>query len=194
MSNEKDTDHFGAEIAAIMRAIAETADRDSLTIFRSVADSPSLAAAAAAARRGDVERFNLEVSPIDKAINGLLMSVLPDARDAHFLFRQSAFIERHYRGVIQKYEGSVCCADKSRNVMRALCVFLISGTEIVFDRTAQYTFNQPMRVFVEHAEIVDFFNALKRFYYGDPMPYLRALETITARMKQAAPSDAEQVK
>lgn len=181
MTSDADIGSFSAEFGAALRKIAEAADGDSLAVFRSVAGSPRLAAAAAAARRGDIDRFNLELSPIDKTINGLLMSALPDARDAHFLFRQSQFVERHYRYVIQKVEGPASCADKSRNVMRALFAFLTTGAEIVFDHTQDDTFNQPTKVFVNHAEIVNFFDALKRFYYGDPASYLRALDAIAAR-------------
>lgn len=191
MTSDVDAGSFGAALGCVLRSIANAADKDNLAAFHSVADSPGMAAAAAAARQGDIDRFNLEMNPIEKTIDGLLMSALPDARDAHFLLRQSRFIERHYRNLIQKYEGSACCADKSRNIMHKLFAFLTKRTEIAFDRTAQYTFNQPTRVFVDHAEIVDFFEALKRFYYGDSTAYLRTMEAITARMKQDAPNEGQ---
>ena len=181
MTSEIDAGSFSAELGAMLRGVLDTADRDDVAVFGSVAAAPCMATATAAVHNGDFEGFRLELSPIDRAINGLLSSALPGARDAHFLFRQSKFVERHYRHVIQRVEGSSCCADKARTILHALLIFLTTGKEIALDYTPQDAAHLPVNVFADHAEILDFFVALKRFYYGDPNPYLRVLGDIAAR-------------
>lgn len=65
--------------------------------------------------------------------------------------------------------------------MRALLRFYTEGREISLDRTQQYTFHLPRTVLCEHAEIVEFFQALRSLYYGLPDSYIACLARMSTR-------------
>ena len=135
-----------------------------------------------------VIHFSL-IYPLSLTIDGLLAHELPGSSEAQFLYKHSQFVENHYQRLIEEFEGAPCCADKSRTIMRSLSDFLKSGQQISFDYGQQYTYHLPKSVFTTQGEIVEFFNALYRLYYGNFKPFIDAVQRIESRMaalKQAS--------
>lgn len=72
--------------------------------------------------------------------------------------------------------------------MRSLADSLRNGKQISFDYGQQYTYHLPKMVFKTHVEIIEFFNALYRLYYGNFKPFIDAvhrIENAMSALKQA---------
>lgn len=110
--------------------------------------------------------------PHEEYIDGLIRSKITKDSDAAFILEQSEFIERYFLNWIQKIEGSACCADKSRTIMRRLFNFYKDGEQIVFDYDQEYTFHLPKIVFRTHGEIIQFYEAVKSLWCGNAEKYI----------------------
>lgn len=167
-----------APIQDVITAILDNADKDKMALFASLQDHPLLKEAQAFARDGQPERFLYALPyPLERVVDGLLQTVLPGKREAHFILRQYRFLNLHFQKVIQRREGFGCSADKSRTILDRLLQYYLTGDEIVFDPNEGYTFGHPTTVFTTHREIVEFFEGLYGLYYGNPEGYLKALES-----------------
>ena len=135
--------------------------------------------AQAFARNGQPERFLYALSyPLERVVDGLLQTVLPGKREAHFILKQYQFLNVHFQKVIQRRDGFCCSGDKSRTILDRLLQYYLTGKEVAFDPGEQYTFGHPTTVFTAHREIVEFFEGLYALYYGNPELYLKALPAI----------------
>lgn len=159
----------------------ETKSRES---YREVAENAAMKAASEAIRAANPERFYFGLTyPMNQQVDGLFAQEFPETTpDFRFLFKHSDFVKSHLRGIFEKFEGSACCADKTRTLMRALAVFLRDGKPIAFDYAQEYTFHLPARVLKSHDEIFTFFKAVQRLYYGRFDMYVEALSVMHARM------------
>ena len=92
--------------------------------------------------------------PFENFIDGFVRCRISENKEVSFLIKHSCFGERYFRKMIQKIEGSACCADKSRTIMKRLIDFYKTGKMIEFDYTGEYTFHLPTTIFKEHDEIV----------------------------------------
>ncbi|MHB1630686.1 MAG: hypothetical protein ACYCQL_00530 [Acidithiobacillus sp.] len=135
--------------------------------------------AQAFAREGQPERFRYAlIYPLERVVDGLLQTVLPGKREAHFILKQYQFLKVHFQKVIQRRDGFGCSGDKSRTILDRLLQYYLTGKEVVFDPGEQYTFGHPTTVFTTHREIVEFFEGLYALYYGNPELYLGALKNV----------------
>lgn len=125
----------------------------------------------------DYDTFYLSVIyPFNNFIDSFIRSEISNNHDVRFLMKQSQFVKCHFEKIINEIDGFGCCADKSRTIMKRLIKFYTDGTEIVFDYEDQYTFHLPKNVFTTHDEIVTFYTAIKRLYYGHTEDFLRFRE------------------
>lgn len=147
-----------------------------------------------AAHAGDFDKFYFSLQyPVAQVIEGLLAVEFPsDGFEARFLFQNSQFVECHIRGLIEKYEGRGCAADKTHAVMSAILLFLRTGKEIAFDYTQEYTFHLPKKVFKDHQLTMQFFKSLPHLYYGKPDLYLAALLSIQLAADQTVAATTSQ--
>ena len=172
------TEHSIAPIQDVITEILGNVDSDKMALFASIQNHPLLQEAQAFARNGQPERFLYALPyPLERVVDGLLQTVLPGKREAHFILRQYRFLNLHFQKIIQRREGFGCCADKSRTILHRLLQYYQTGNEIVFDSNEEYTFGHPTTVFTTHREIVEFFEGLYGLYYGNPEGYLKALES-----------------
>jgi hypothetical protein len=179
-------DSFNTLIAALCSGFEEEQKQH----YEKVAMLPAVHAATLAVRINDFESFDSQLlRPFEDVVDGLLASELPSCEDAQFLFKHSQFIERHVEAIIRQYEGAPCCADKARTVVRHLLGYWKSGDVITFDYTQKYTFHLPEKVLVTHDEIVQFFDALKRLYYGNVSPLLTVHLNMANRLNGAHASN-----
>ena len=129
--------------------------------------------------RRDIQGFHRStVRPLEEFLDALLEREIPDSPDARFIFANSRFVENSFRNAISRVEGMSCCADKARTVVRKLLEFHLTGTEVSYDRTQQYTFHLPTTVFTTHGEAVRFLTALRHVHAGNPVPLVEALAAI----------------
>jgi hypothetical protein len=178
------TDSILAEsIKNVLGGLITSLESESLESYEAVASVPIVQEATEKVRQGDLEGFYYSfICPLSVMVDGLLAQELPQSPEAQFLFKHSQFVERHFENLIKKYEGSACCADKSRTILESLLRFLKTGEEISFDYTQKYTYHLPELVFKTHGEIVEFFSALHQLYYGKTTPLLEATQRIYSRV------------
>jgi hypothetical protein len=130
----------------------------------------------------DPEEFYFMILyPWKKFVKGLLKTQLKDDNEVIFIFQNYTFIEANFQKLINDIEGMACCADKSGTLIKKLIKFYMTGETIQFDHTAKYTFNLPKVVFTDHDEIVEFYEALKSFHYGDGTKYIAALNNVLTK-------------
>ncbi len=126
-----------------------------------------------------VEEFYLGlIYPHEQFISGLIKSEISNNRDVIHLFKNSNTIEHHFRYWIEKKEGSACCADKTRTILKRLVKFYKTGEKIEFDYTQEYTFHLPKVVFKTHESIINFYEGVKHLQYGNPIAYLNEINAL----------------
>ncbi|MDH4275844.1 MAG: hypothetical protein OEW08_12480, partial [Gammaproteobacteria bacterium] len=172
-------------IKHVLESMLDAFADNSREAYCAVAENSTVAKALTFAKKGDYESFYLTLCyPIDLAIDGLLAEVTA-SDEAKFLFKYSEFVERHYRRLIELCEGSACCADKSRTIMRALLSFYVTGEKIQFNLDQTFTYHLPQTIFTTHEEIVAFFRGLHLLHYGRPETYLQCMISILSLVKRA---------
>ena len=115
------------------------------------------------------------VRPAEKYWSGFIRTELSENKEMDFFLIHSSFIENNFRYWIEKKEGSACCSDKSRAIMKRLYYWFKEDREIVFDKDEEYTYHHPKVVFTTHDEIVSFYDSLHYLHYGNPNHYLSIL-------------------
>jgi len=170
-----------SDITNVLEAILAGARSENAAEAEKVSSNSSVQAALECLRCGDLDGFYFGLMyPIESVIDGLLSRELNSPR-AEFLAKNLTFVEQNFQKLIVRYEGSPCCADKSRTIMRSLLKFFATGEEISFDRTQKYTYHLPKYIFTTHSEIFEFFESLRGLYYGDSQDYLRVILSIHKR-------------
>jgi len=125
------------------------------------------------------DKFYMSITyPISKVMNSLLRSKfdtrVSDSYKLKFMYTNYDFIEHHFTSVIKLVETFVCCADKSRSVIRRLDTFFKTGKEITWDKKPE-SYWIPDKVFLTHEDILEFYNSLMNLYYGNSEPYIKFL-------------------
>ena len=100
------------DISTVLTAIFNGVEEESKASFELVASIPSVKRAVDCVRNGNCTGFYFALMyPISNMVNGLLAKELPNSPDAQFLLKNSRFIENHFKKLIEKLEGSACCAE-----------------------------------------------------------------------------------
>jgi hypothetical protein len=168
------------DIAKVFAGLLDGIAHDNAQAYIQFAQYPAVVAVVASAKKGNPEALRALQQPFEKILDGLIAREVSENFKARFLLLHSQYVLWQFRRVIEQLEGSACCADKAKTILRSLLRFFLTGEKIVFDRNQQYTFHLPESVFAEHAEIVRFFDALCTLYHGDPAPYVDMLSTLSA--------------
>lgn len=124
----------------------------------------------------DLLLYNLEdkvIRLIESGKEGYELS-----HDAKFLYMKIKFVKHQFRSVIEKTEGSCCSADKVRSILSVIKADVVDGKVKEFDYDGEYTFHLPDKVFKTHDDIMRFFRAIKRLYYGNPVDYMMELQRL----------------
>lgn len=177
-----------SDIAAVLGGMLGAMEGESKDAFAAFSETPAAQAAIAAIRAGDTKRFYFAWQyPVSRVIDGLLATEFPGkSQDIRFLFRESQFVEGHIRGLIEKFEGGACAADKTRTVMRTILRYLKTGKEIGYDYGQEYTFHLPQRVLTDHQTTLDYFKALQSLCYGRPEPFFHAYLAVQNKLRNEA--------
>ncbi len=179
-------------IAAVIDALVGRVYANEALALREVAGGPAVEGAAQCLRSGDLSGFDRHLSdPVGMVARGLLAQMLPGRHDAWFLVLNRRFIKAHFRWVIERKEGSGCCADKTRAIVHRLFRLLAFDEPVVFDPDALFTFHYPKTVFAVQGEIVEFFRALRGLHHGNPSGYLSVMHRILSGTPQAGSPSAD---
>lgn len=178
---------FGQSIASVLHGIVAESDARDIAAFQ---ESRIGVDALAAAKNGDVAEFKRAVHTHQRALDGLLHLAWPqrDQFRIRFLFGNLAFVDNHIRALFVAREGSCCCADKTRAVIRQLVGFLNGGPNISFAGIVSYA--RPQRVLSTHEDVLSFFDALLHLHAGRPERYLEnmaAMNALSAEDSQPRP-------
>ena len=160
-------------------------DRQNLARAEAVMNIPQVQKAREQLDKGDFRGFYFALLyPLSNMVDGLLTMQFPHNSKAQFLFRNSSFVENHLKKLFETYEGLYACADKARTVMRELLRFFMTGEEICFHYEGTYTYHLPNRVLTSHGEIVRYFNAVERLFYGQYEDYLTVMNGMAELPRQ----------
>lgn len=178
-----------------LSSIFDALTKNSAEGFNAVRDVPLIKKAFELAQNGRYEEFYFALQyPFDEMVDALIDSAVPHGQQARFLMKHSQFVEGQFEKIIEKTEGSACCVDKSRFIMRSLLRHFADGKDIHFDHSQEYTYHLPKKVFTNHAQIVGFFDGVMRLYYGQYEPYIKALSVVLDSAKASAENTSEPAK
>lgn len=167
-------------IETVVNGILDFAAKEDARAFNAVASNEVVKRALGHASEGRYEEFDFELlHPYEQVVDGLLAGIT-NSSEAQFLLKHGQFVERHFNRLIEKYEGSPYCSDKSRTIMRSLIRFHIGDKPIQFNYEQEYTCHLPKKIFTTHDMIVEFATGLHRLFYGNPERYLAALQGVIA--------------
>lgn len=167
--------------------------KKALSILAKYGEEPEVQEAAEALRSLDYKKFGFSLLRHHKRISETLIEKeLGDNPRLTFLLINQDYVSRHVRNLFVDIEGSACCADKERTVMRSLIKHFYKGERIEFNYLGEYTYHLPQIVLRDHESLVAYFEALYGLYYGNPKAYMLEMLKIT-QAAQAARSvrDAE---
>lgn len=94
---------------------------------------------------------------------------------ADFIFTNYNFLEHNIRELCALREGSSCCADKSRHIIRMYLKYAISG-EIPEFKPEEEHYWKPN--FGDNKMWIDFCEGLYRLYYGHAQEYFAAYQSL----------------
>lgn len=172
-------------IEAIFSSVLQKENDAAQEALAACVDDPAIAEAQEALRTHDFGRFRSSIlREQGRVVSALIKSVFGDNHRLAFLFEQQGFVGAHIRNLFVDFEGSSCCADKERTVIRALSEYFHTGKPIAFDYDAEYTYMLPEIVLRDQESILAYFDALYGLYHGNPKAYLTEMLRM-AKLAQA---------
>jgi len=164
-----------SELVGFLEAFKGSMSDDNKNLYKKIIESSEISGFT-----GYEEFYFAIIYPFDNFIDGFVQSEISDNEDVIFLMRNSQFIENNFQELIVNKEGSACCADKSRTIIKRLIEFYITGEKIEFDYEAKYTYHLPKTIFKSHDHIVSFYKGLQGLFYGKNEKYLQSLRLVLA--------------
>lgn len=153
-------------IKKFLNSLSNKIDDDNIELYEKIIDSSKIE------YFNNPEEFYFTILyPWEQFISGYLKTELNANEDIEFIYKNSKYIQRHFTNLFREHEGYVCCADKSKTIIEGLLNFYTNGKKIKFDYNNEYTFHLPKKIFKNHDEIIDFYKALKSFFYGNPQKF-----------------------
>lgn len=89
------------------------------------------------------------------------------------IYSEWGFFENHVRELTTKFQGSTCCADRSRTILRKYIDYSLTGELPVWD-SEKYSHPKVG----SPAHWMEFIEGLSHLYYGRPDKYLFALKQL----------------
>jgi len=122
--------------------------------------------------------FDKVIRPAEKYWNGFIRTEIKNDSNLVFLLNNTTFVKLNFECWIEKIEGVTCCADKSRTILRRLYNYFLTGEEIFFDYSEEYTYHYCKTIFNTHKKIIEHFDSLQDLYYGNPNYYLASISAM----------------
>lgn len=125
----------------------------------------------------DPERFNSLINyKINRAIKLITEtlhnpSISRDKNKPNFIYANYGFLERNIRELCVLREGSSCCADKSRYILKMFLKYSIDGEIPSFDPNLKGYY---IPNFGDNKMWIDYCDSLYSLYYGETESYFKA--------------------
>lgn len=163
-----------APLHTFLTALADGLAAAEKRAYEAVATDPLVQRAAQSIAEDRPDRYYLALRhPLGQRENGVVASVIPESAEAQFLYNHYAFVECHFKAVIEQAEGSACCADKARTVLTRLARYFRTGQPLTFEDPSLRDFQRPGVVLTTPEDILSFFRALWALHYGKAEPFDR---------------------
>jgi hypothetical protein len=100
---------------------------------------------------------------------------IKDKSKADFIFINYGFLERNIRELCKLREGSSCCADKSRYILKMYLKYSIDGEIPEFNANVEHYW---IPNFGDNQMWIKYCDSLYRLYYGDAKEYFMAYNSL----------------
>jgi hypothetical protein len=124
------------------------------------------------------------IHPYNDFVSGFIKSEISSNKDVEFCLLHYNYIESSFCRFFQDFEGSPCCADKSRSIVKCLIDYFKNGNPIKFDYTQKYTYHLPEKILKTHEEIISMYEGLRDMYYGNNVKYAKALKNLVTKLEK----------
>lgn len=166
-----------SNIVQFLDALSLSVDDENIKLYKSIVEQSSIKSF------DNPEEFYFSVLyPFENYINSFLKLNISSNEDVVFIYQNYNFLDNHIEKLFIMYEGTPCSADKSRSTINNLIQFYLTGKNIDYDYTAEYTYHLPSKILKKHVDIIGFYTALKKLYYGDNKEYLKMLHAINCNI------------
>lgn len=128
--------------------------------------------------------FSMISSKWERFLDGFLTVKVGENEKLKFLFMQNNFVEGYFRKIFEMFDGSACCADKARTIIRALSHYYQNGEEISFNYQQEYTYHLPENILNTHDEIVKVYEAIYSLYYRNPFELFAVLTNMQKQLSK----------
>lgn len=102
-------------------------------------------------------------------------SVCKDKNKPNFIYANYSFLENHIRNLCDFREGSTCCADKSRYILKMYLRYSITGQVPVFNPEVEKYW---IPNFGDNQMWITYCDSLCRLYYGYTEEYFKAYNSL----------------
>ena len=124
-----------------------------------------------------IQQFNVTLKqPFKNFLEGFIRNKFCDNDDFVFIFINNRFVRRHFEQLIKKFEGFCCSADKSLTILNHLLNYYKNGEKIIWNYDQKHTFHLPNKIFTIHDEIINFYEAVRNLYFGNPDKYIELIK------------------
>lgn len=122
-----------------------------------------------------MHKANNCLKAITKTLHEAPADNVKDKSKSDFIFINYAFLEHNIRELCTLREGSTCCADKSRYILRMYLNYAIHGTIPEFNPEEEHYWTPN---FGDNKMWIDLCDGLYRFYYGYTKEYFEAYNAL----------------
>ncbi len=134
-----------------------------------------LVAAERAAAAGDLPGFQAALAaPAEALLSETLDRALPTRAKAQFLLKHAEFVKGHLMEMLERFEGSAGCAEKTdwayANLLQRFFKHL-AGKPQVLD-LAVLPGRPPVRILQGEAALLEAFRAIEQLYFGQAFAYM----------------------
>lgn len=130
----------------------------------------------------DMKKFNVFINyNLDKILKMCVEALNPNVDSdkiskLYFLYKEYSYLERNLKAVIKPKEGSSCCTDKTRFLLRSYKEYITEGT-LPDMKVSKECYCKPN--FGTGQEWMNLCEGLHYFYYGQPVKFLESLGELT---------------
>lgn len=127
------------------------------------------------------EDFDLFIGhKVEQCMNSIVKTLhdVPTMQNSHmadFIFVHYSFLEHNIRELCSLREGSCCCADKSRHIIKMFLRYAIDGTIPEFDPDLEKYWTPN---FGDNQMWIDLCNGLYRLHFGYTEEYFKAYKAL----------------
>lgn len=127
------------------------------------------------------ERFNIYINhKLNKGVKLLVKSlhepsICKDKNKPNFIYQNYDFLDAHIRNLCELREGSSCCADKSRHILKMYLNYSITGEIPEFNPNVEKYW---LPNFGDNEMWMNYCDSLYQLYYGKTEEYFKAYKAL----------------